>query len=220
MRKIGLPGEVSLSIGIALLSLAVSLLVHANFGISTISSVPYALSHTTDLSFGAWNIIFQVSLLFILLAITRKFKTGYLASFVIAFVFGYVADFFIEILYVLPTELAWRLLYFAAGYALLCLAISFMVESRVPMMIADAFINDLRRYYHVTFRRMKTIFDVSCILIAAAISLAFAGHLVGVGIGTVILAVITGAGVHITNILLSKVFHITPWSKTLARMVE
>lgn len=220
MRKISLPGEVSLSIGIALLSLAVSLMVHANFGISTISSVPYALSHVTDLSFGAWNIIFQVGLLLILLAITRKFKTGYLASFVIAFIFGYVADFFIEVLYILPTDLAWRLLYFASGYALLCVAISFMVESRVPMMIADAFIIDLRRYFHITFRRMKTIFDVSCILLASAVSLAFAGHLVGVGAGTVLLAIITGTGVHATNIAITKVFHITPWSKALGRMVE
>jgi uncharacterized membrane protein YczE len=220
MKRPRLPGEISLSIGIILLSLAVSLMVHAGFGISTISSVPYALSHVTDLSFGAWNIIFQVSLLLILLAITRRFKTGYLASFVIAFIFGYVADFFMEALMGVPIDLSWRLFYFTIGYVMLCFAISFMVESRVPLMIADSFIVDLNRYFHITYRRMKTIFDVSCILIAIFVSLAFAGHLIGVGWGTVLLAIITGAGVHLTNIVVGRTFHIEAESKTLAGMVE
>jgi uncharacterized membrane protein YczE len=220
-RKISIPGEISLALGVVLISIAVSLMARAGFGISTISSLPYALSSIfPDIPFGTWNLVFQVGLLGILLTITRRFRSGYVISFIIAFLFGYIAGFFIDLLSSLPVELWERGLYFAASYVILCVGVSMMVMSRVPLMIVDQFIIDLTKHFHVTLRRMKTIFDISCLTLSVVLPMALIGHLAGVGVGTVVMALITGAGVHAANRLLSRAIHVQPHSKVLSGMVD
>jgi uncharacterized membrane protein YczE len=220
-KRITIPGELSLALGIMTISLAVSLMVRANFGLSILASLPYALNAIfTDISFGTWNIIFQISVLLILLAITRKFKSGYIVSFFIATAFGYIAQFFIELLAGLPSDLWLRFVYFALGYLAVCTGISLMVRSKVPLMINEAFLNDTSKFYHVTFRRMKTLFDITVVSLSIALPLIFLGRLAGVGFGTVILALMTGAGVHEVSRALDTVLEVKPWSKRLAHMAS
>jgi uncharacterized protein len=220
-RKITIKGEASLATGLLLISFAVPLMVRADFGISTISSLPYVLSRIIDeISFGVWNPIFQVCLLFLLVLITRRFKSGYVVSFLIAALFGISLDFFTNVLFGLPTDLWSRLLYIIVSFPIMCVAIYLMVGSKVPLMMADSFINDLSTHLHITYRRMKTLFDIACMALSVALSMVFIGHLVGVGIGTIIMAFITGSGVHAANKVISRVIIIEPWSKTLGDMAK
>lgn len=220
-NKLTLPGELSLAIGLVMISIAVPLMVRAGFGISTISSLPFALSAIGDqISFGAWNLIFQACLLVILLAITRRYKSGYVVSILLSALFGLTLDLFSRMLSGLPTDLWMRVMYLAASYPIMCFAIALMVGSKVPVMVVDAFISDLSVHFQVTFRRMKTLFDIICVVLSVAASMAFLGNLAGVGVGTVLLALLTGSGVHLANIALNKVIIIRPWSKTLSRMAR
>ncbi|MEI6796518.1 MAG: DUF6198 family protein [Methanomassiliicoccales archaeon] len=220
-RKINIYGELSLMIGILLISLAVSLMVRADVGLSILASLPFALTTIfPDIAFGTWNIIFQISILAILLAITRKFKSRYLVSLIIATAFGYIAGFFMSALVGLPSDPWCRFVYFALGYLCCCFGISFMVASKVPLMINEAFLFDLSRHFHVTFRRMKTLFDISVVSLSILLPMIFLGHLAGVGIGTILMAMMTGAGVHETSRIISKIASIKPWSKMLGRMAE
>lgn len=220
-RKISIPGELSLAIGIILISIAVSLMVRADFGLSILASLPFALTSIfPDIAFGTWNIVFQISILVILLAITRKFRSRYLVSLVIATAFGYIAGFFISALAGLPSDLWCRFAYFAMGYLCCCFGISFMVGSKVPLMINEAFLYDLSRHFHVTFRRMKTLFDITVVSLSISLPMIFLGHLAGVGVGTIIMALLTGAGVHEASRIISKVTHIKPWSKKLGQLAE
>ncbi|MDD1772320.1 MAG: DUF6198 family protein [Methanomassiliicoccales archaeon] len=218
-RKITIPGELSLTLGIVLTSIAVSFMVYADLGISTISSLPYALSVIfDDVSFGAWNLVFQACLLVLLVGITRHFKTGYIVSIVIATSFGLALDVFVDGMSFLPADEWCKVLYFIISYPIMCLAISLMVNSRIPLMVVDNFINDLTVHFHVTYRRMKTIFDIICLALSVIVPLVALGHLAGVGIGTVIMALITGAGVQAASKLLGRYIVIKPWSETLGRM--
>lgn len=220
-RKITIPGELILAMGVLSISLAVSLMVRADFGLSIMASLPYALTSIfPDISFGTWNIIFQICVMIVLLAITRKFKSGYLVSFIIATIFGYVAGFFIQVMAGMPSDLWCRFLYFAGGYLCACLGISLMVGSKVPLMINEAFLNDVSKHFHVTFRRMKTLFDISVVSLSISLPMLFLGHLAGVGIGTIIMALITGAGVHEVSKGLGRVVVVKPWSKKLGDMAR
>ena len=102
----------------------------------------------------------------------------------------------------------------------MCVAIALMVGSKIPLMITDTFINDLTIHFHVTYRAIKTLFDIICLALSVILSMVFLGHLEGVGIGTVIMAFITGLGVHVVNTSLSKVIFIKPWSRRLGEMVK
>lgn len=220
-RKHTLPGELTLLAGVMMISFAITLMVKADLGVSTISSLPYVLSIAfSQISFGIWNPIFHIGLLIILMAITRRIKAGYAISLMMSAAFGLVLDVFERLLSPLPTDMQFRLLYVVIGYVAMCFAISLMVNSKVPLMTVDAFINDLTRHYHVTFRRLKTIFDIACLILSVALSFLFVGELVGIGIATVVMAFITGSGVHAANHILGSMFVIRPWSGTLANMAR
>ncbi|KQM11269.1 hypothetical protein AOA80_08890 [Methanomassiliicoccales archaeon RumEn M1] len=219
--RITLPGELTLLAGVLLISFAISLMVKADFGISTISSLPYVLSVALpEISFGIWNPIFHIGLFIILIAITRRVKVGYAISLLMSLTFGLVLDAFEWLLSPLPTDMPFRLAYIVTGYVAMCFAISLMVNSKVPLMVVDAFINDLTQHYHVTFRRLKTIFDISCLTLSMALSFLFVGELVGIGIATIVMAFITGSGVHLATRLLRRAIAVRPWSDRLANMAR
>jgi len=220
-KRYTVPGELCLAAGMLLISFSISLMVRADLGISTISSLPYALSFIIDdVSFGTWNIVFQVSLLVLLVAITKRFKTGYVIAFILSMFFGLMLDVFVDALVGIPDGLWLRLLYFAVSYPIMCLGISMMINSMIPLMIVDMFINDLTQHFHVTYRRMKTAFDISCLSLSIILPLVFLGNIAGVGIGTVLMAITTGAGVHAVNGVLARYVVIRPWSEALAKMAR
>ncbi|PWR74921.1 DUF6198 family protein [Methanospirillum stamsii] len=219
--KIIIPGEITFVFGILLISFAIPLMVNAEFGISTISSLPFVLSRIwNQISFGIWNPLFQVGLLILLLAITKRFKSGYLISIVLSVFFGMSIDLFTQTLSGLPSEFWERILYFVFSFGIMCVGISLMVGSKIPLMVIDTFLNDLTLFYHVTYRRIKTIFDIICVTLSVALSFLCLGHLEGVGIGTIIMACITGFGVQAVNTVLSRVIIIRPWSRRLEEMVQ
>ncbi len=102
----------------------------------------------------------------------------------------------------------------------MCVGIAMMVGSKVPVMVVDTFINDLTQHFRVTFRRMKTLFDITCVVLSVIASLTLLENLAGVGVGTVVMALLTGSGVHLVNVALNKAIVIRSWSRRLQRMAE
>ena len=70
-------------------SFAVVLMLFSGFGISAISSVPYAFNQVLpDISLGTWTYLFQGLLVCILFGVRRNIHIPYLFSFVVGFLFG------------------------------------------------------------------------------------------------------------------------------------
>lgn len=183
--------------GIALItnSLAISLLVHSVFGVSTLSSLPLVLSELLpDISFGMTNFIVQSVLLCILMLITKQPKFSYLFSFVIAFVFGLLCDFFEAAVSPLPqTLLIYRLLYFVIGWLLISFGAALFIKSSMPLMPFDEVVADLSRYFKVEVKKIKTACDAIFVSSALILSFTFLHKLSGVGIGTIFMAFFTGS---------------------------
>ena len=69
--------------------MGVALMTKADFGISSISSVPYAVHQMLPvLSLGTWTYIFQTLLVVSLMVLTRRFNVNYLFAFVMGVFFG------------------------------------------------------------------------------------------------------------------------------------
>ena len=82
MKKIRIPGELALFTAVIINSLGIALMTKSNFGISSISSVPYVFSQAfTILSFGTWNYTFQTILVISLMILSRKINLSYSFSF-------------------------------------------------------------------------------------------------------------------------------------------
>lgn len=120
-------------------------------------------------SFGTWNYIFQTLLVITLMVLKRSFCPGYLFSFVVGIGFGKMID----------VHNAW--------------------VTMLPIVPTDIFPRDLSELLHKKYHRIKTTFDLTCLITTVLLSLLILHHLHGIGIGTFFCAFMTGRTVSLVQ---------------------
>lgn len=209
-RKTVVSGELALLIAVMINSLGVVLMLYSKAGISAISSVPYAFSLAFPrLSLGTWTYLFQAALIISLMVMRKKFVLNYLFSFAVGFVFSEFLDLHELWISILPTGLAWQVLYFAVSYVMLCFGIAVSNRCGLPIVPTDLFPRELSQITKIEYPKIKIGFDVICLALTACLTAIFLGHLEGLGIGTILAAFTMGKGVGIAGDLLDKkmIFH-------------
>lgn len=205
MKKIKMPGELALFTAVILNSLGIALMTKSNFGISSISSVPYVFSKAFSiLSFGTWNYIFQTILIISLMILRKKFKFGYIFSFVMGLTFGKMIDVDELWIYFLPDSLTWHIIYFIISFFIIAFGICLSNNSMLPIIPTDTFPRDLSSIIKKPYKYIKTTFDICCLTTTIIISLFILHKAVGVGVGTVICALTTGKIVSLIQSFLDK----------------
>ena len=198
-------GELALLVAVMINSFGVVLMLYSKAGISAISSVPYAFSLAwPKLSLGTWTYLFQATLIISLMVMRKKFVLNYLFSFAVGFVFSEFLDIHELWITVLPTGLAWQILYFVISYVMLCFGIAISNRCGLPIVPPDLFPRELSQITKVGYPKIKIGFDVICLAVTACLTAIFLGHLEGLGIGTILAAFTMGKGVGIAGDLLDK----------------
>ena len=189
MKKIRIPGELALFTAVIINSLGIALMTKSNFGISSISSVPYVFSQAfTILSFGTWNYTFQTILVISLMILSRKINLS-----------GKVIDVHELWVCFLPDSLTYHIIYFILSFFILAFGICLSNNSMLPIIPTDTFPRDLSAILNKPYKYVKTTFDLCCLTTTVIISLFILHKAVGVGIGTVICAFTTGKTVSIVQ---------------------
>ncbi len=176
--------------------LGVAFTKHGELGVSPISSVADIMSRKfTDLSMGTWLIIWNC--LFILgqlLILRRKFQPIQLLQVPLSFLFGYFTDFGMWIASFIPVKsYPMQLVMVLSGIVILGFGISLSVIADVIMNSGEAFVKVISDTLRKSFGNVKICFDISCVSLAAVLSLVFFNlTLVGMREGTLISALCTG----------------------------
>lgn len=200
MKKIRIPGELALFTAVIINSLGIALMTKSNFGISSISSVPYVFSQAfTILSFGTWNYTFQTILVISLMILSRKINLSYSFSFLMGIAFGKMIDVHELWVCFLPDSLTYHIIYFILSFFILAFGICLSNNSMLPIIPTDTFPRDLSAILNKPYKYVKTTFDLCCLTTTVIISLFILHKAVGVGIGTVICAFTTGKTVSIVQ---------------------
>lgn len=174
-------------------SFAMAILVKSSFGISTLSSLPLVLYDIFPaISFGMMNTLIQTTLLITVMIITHQPKVSYIFSFVISFIFGLLIDLMDYLVFGWSDAMALRIVYFVAGWILISLGGAMFILSKLPLMPFDCTIRDLAIYLKKPVRKVKTGLDAIFVSSAIVLSLLFLGKLEGVGVGTILMAFLTG----------------------------
>ena len=200
-------GEAALPIALLINRFGVILMLYSAAGISAISSVPYAFSEVYPvLSLGTWTYIFQGLLVLSLMIMRKKFVPSYLFSFVVGFVFGELLDLHELWINVLPSSLPWRIVWFVVSYVLLSIGIAMSNRCGLPIVPTDLFPRELSDITGVGYPKIKICFDVSCLIVTAALTFFGLGHIEGLGIGTVLAAFTMGKAVGLCGNFFDKHF--------------
>lgn len=186
-------GEAALVLAVIVNTFGVVLMLYSGFGISAISSVPYALSLVLpQLTLGTWTYLFQGLLILSLMILRKRFVFQYLFSFVVGFVFGELLDLHELWINILPTTFAWRILYFIVSYLLISFGIALSNRCCLPIVPTDLFPRELSQITKVEYPKIKISFDVICLAVTGGMTVLFLGHLEGLGLGTILAAFTMG----------------------------
>ena len=224
-----LPSELAYLLGLAIMSLSVSLTAAADFGVSMIVAPAYILSlKCTLFTFGQAEYIVQ-GLLFIAFCIAmRGIKLTYFVSFVTGVLYGVMLDgwrMFIPILnpaVTAPGSMAMpvRIAFLLVGMVLTSLAVAMLFKVYICPQVYDFFVVGITTKYRLDRIRFKRFFDAGALLLAAAMSLLLFGGFRGIGWGTVLMTVCNGVIIGWFSKLLDRFVAITPQFPRIAEKFE
>lgn len=202
-----LRGEIALAILVVINSLGVNLILQSGFGVAATSLFPLVLSRILPFSLGTCTYLFQSALVLALLALRRKIVLSYLISFAVGTAFGIMVDVHLIWVSNLPQGILWRLIWFAASFAIFTLGISLANHCKLPIIPTDLFPRELCSLRGWSYRKVKTTFDLGCLAFSVLLSALFVGSFDGLGIGTVLCALLLGRSVGKMTRWLDKRFY-------------
>ena len=181
-------------LGVVINSFGISFITLAALGTSPISSVPYVFSLRFSPTLGQFT--FGMNLLFILLQIVllrRNFQKIQLLQIAVNLLFSAIIDVSMGLLAPFApqgygSELVWLLI----GCAVLAFGIYLEVSPKVLMVPGEGLVQALSQVSGVEFGSVKVGFDVSLMTFSAVFSFFFFQGLQGVGLGTLLSAILVG----------------------------
>lgn len=181
-------------VGLFINSLGVSMVTKSNLGTSPISSIPYVLSLHFPMTLGQFTIVFSLLLIALQLVILKKdFKAEHVLQIPVSVVFGYFIDFSMYMLgFVNPDMYITKGICLLIGCVVLGIGVYMEVLANVAMLPGESFVRAVVFRWGREFGSTKIVFDVSMSVIAGALAFIFAGKLTGVGIGTIVAALLVG----------------------------
>ena len=205
-------------IGVMINSFGVALITKAALGTSPISSVPYVLSLKFTPTLGEFT--FVMNLAFIALQpilLRRDYKPIQLLQVFVNLLFSWFIDVSMNLLgWFAPQNIVVELIALLLGCAVLGFGISVEVAPDVLRVPGEGLVGALAQVTKIRFGSVKVAFDVTLVAISLTLSLIFFHGLNGLGLGTVISALIVGRFVNLFNARLPLIARIAG----LAQMPE
>ena len=187
-----------LFISLAVNSLGIVFITLSMLGTSPISSVPFVVSHFTPFSFGLWTLVLNLSFVVIQMLLIgwahlRENRRDLLIQVPVMLIFSAFIDLWMHLFSGIEFAGYWaQLLLLVAGCAVLATGIAWGVKADVVLNPGEAVVRVLARKLHKPFGVTKMIFDLSLVVVAAALSLLFMRSIVGLREGTLVAALIVG----------------------------
>lgn len=211
MKKPVFYTEAAYAVGLLLLAFGTALTAYGDFGISMVVAPAYILHLKVSevlpfFSFGMAEYVLQAVVLALLAVVLRKFKPVWLLSFVTAVIYGLLLDGSMGLTALLPTDsVAVRLVVYVLGMLVCDVGISLLFRTYLPPEVYELFMKEIARRLGKPASTMKTIYDCASMVIAVVMSLLFFGGIRGIGVGSVVCALINGALIRASSDLLEKI---------------
>lgn len=193
--------ELAYVVGMLSLALGTALMSCADFGVSMIVAPSYIIHLKVSeflpfYSFGMSGYIFEALIILLTALIMKKFRLSYLFSFVTAFIFGMMLDGILIPISLIPcTHIAVRIAFSVTGLIFCTAGVAMLFNTYIPPEAYELLVKEVSSGYSLPISRVKTVYDLSSLVLAIVLSFAFFGfpNFNGIGIGTVVSAFANGA---------------------------
>ncbi|HBV88527.1 MAG TPA: hypothetical protein DEF42_18240 [Desulfosporosinus sp.] len=194
MKKIKNFAEMAYVLGLVILAVGVALMEKADLGMSMVVAPAYLISLKVNfLTFGMAEYTLQAVLLVFVCLLLRQFKLSYCFSFVTAVIYGVFLDGWIWVLRdVAAATLSVRIPLYLFGMLLCAMGISLLFHTYLSPEVYELFVKEVSKKYQINIYKFKIWYDCTSCIVAVIMSYLFFNTLRGVGIGTVICALVNG----------------------------
>ncbi|MBR1569178.1 MAG: hypothetical protein IJ651_00410 [Bacteroidales bacterium] len=205
------------TLGLIIVALGVGISIKSNLGIAPPSCPPTVLNlQWTGISVGTFT--WMMHLLFILLQVVilrKDFKASYLMQIPAAFVFGYMCDgaiWLFDSINAPATHYIAQVGLSLVAVVLTAIGIKLEVLGEGWILAGDMTTSVLSKVTKTSFSTVKILFDVTLVVLTAVLAWLFFQNLTGNGAtvvireGTLILALLTGLCMKVTDPLMDKLF--------------
>lgn len=185
-------------IGLYFLAAGVVLIVRSALGTTPISSVNYVMSLNTPLTLGTCTFIINMLLILGQFWLVRgRRRRQDVVEILLQIPFSFIFSAFIDLNMLLassitPTSYFMSICLLIIGCIIQSIGVVLELKPRVSMMSAEAFVKYTSLRYNKEFGRIKILFDVTLVILAVLLSVAFTHTIEGVREGSLIAACITG----------------------------
>ncbi len=212
-------GEFALILGLLINACAVAFFAKSDLGMSTLALASFVLNGAFPrLSYGTWNYLIQCALILVLVLLIRKVAPSFVFSFFLAIVYGLLIDLFSFLIAGLPVSIPARALYYLIGFSGIAMGTAFLIQSEMPILPFDTFMKEISAHFLIPYKKLRTWFDISTIVISAGLGYWRLGHIVGIGVGTLLNALFTGLAVSRVAKILDGRFKFVPRFKWLGSL--
>jgi uncharacterized membrane protein YczE len=201
----GMPTRVgSYVFGLNSLAIGIVLNTRSGLGVAAFTSSAYAFSSICSLSLGMATALIYLVLVAAQLALLREANPAVLLQIPFSFVFGLVVNIYDALL---PT---WRLSvvgqYALLVAAILCTAWGVTLSVRANFVVAppDGMVQTISRVSGRDYGLVKNLFDLTMVGITLAMCLGTGSPLYGLGVGTVLSAILNGRLIRLFEVALNR----------------
>lgn len=190
-------------IGLIVLALGIVLNTKTFLGVSPIISIPYNISQIWKLNLGATTFVFYCFCVLVEAVLKGKnFKAYELLQIPMSLVTSMFINFYDQYLNIVPETIVEKILILCLAVIVTGIGAATMVNMKLVPNPADALAATIGEKIGKDMGIGKNIFDLSCFCISMIIGLLFTGHIVGIGIGTVMVVIFTGRVIAVYNYFL------------------
>jgi len=194
------------SVGLMTLALGVTFSTKAGLGISPITAVPYSIANAFPvIPFSVSVFLVYAVMLAVQFAVKGKRREW---RDLLQIPFSFVLSAFLEwfgALFDLRFDSLWQnLLLLALATVCIGAGAAMMVAMHMVPNPPDGVIYAVHLVTGRDMGLLKNLLDLLCVAIAAAVDLVFTGRLTSVGLGTVVVMVLTGRVVYVFNRLFRR----------------
>lgn len=179
-------------LGIQLLAIGIICNTRTRLGVAAFSSVFYALSVIFDISLGQASMILYIILILLQIMMFKKITRIIALEIPFSIVFSFVTDFYDYLLGFDDLSAIQTFLLLCAALLANSLGVYLTVKCNIAVTPVEGMVSAISDVFHIEFSKAKNGFDLSMILITVVLCLLLRQPIHGIGIGTVISAVVVG----------------------------
>lgn len=179
-------------LSINILALGIILNTRTDLGVAAFTNLFYAFSKVNNISLGTASIILYLILIIVQICLVRKLTITIFLEIPFSLIFGYITDFYDSLIKIRCSNLLSAYLLLLIAIIFVSLGVYFSVSCNLIATPVESTVKTISQVYNLKFSLVKNVFDITMIIMMLLLCLVLQIPVYGIGMGTVLSALLVG----------------------------